>query len=163
MLRHGKAEERSLAVKSDAKRKLTEEGKKELCCIAKSIKNMNIKFDFIASSPLLRARQTAEIVHSHVKSKKRTISYWNELRPESDIMLVMRRLTLLNPVASVLLVGHEPLLSSLISIMISPNNHNVAISIKKGGLAHIQGFVKNSTVSGTLRSIMTPKQLRRLQ
>lgn len=70
ILRHGKAEEHTQNNASDAKRKLTETGKKELECIAKAMKNLEIEVDEIISSPLVRAKQTAEIVLKHLKNKK---------------------------------------------------------------------------------------------
>lgn len=160
VLRHGKAEVRSSNVKSDYRRELTVTGKKELECISKSIKNMNIKFDYIVSSPLLRAKQTAEIVMSRVKSKKRSIIFWNELKPESSVDNILKRLCDLKHDSSILLVGHEPILSEMIGSLISSSG--VSISLKKGGFAHVQCIVQNSILVGSLRSILTPKQLRLL-
>lgn len=162
VLRHGKAEERSLTVKGDSKRELTEAGKKELQCIAKAIKRLDVKFDCIASSPLLRAKQTAEIALSHVKSKKRSIVIWSELKPESEVKEILKKLSALKPDYSVLIVGHEPVLSELISSMISPMNRGISISLRKGGFAHVECSVRASAVIGTLRSILTPKQLKRI-
>lgn len=162
VLRHGKAEERSLTVKGDSKRELTEAGKKELQSIAKAIKNLDIKFDCIVSSPLLRAKQTAEIALSHVKSKKRSIVIWNELKPESEVKEIFKKLSTLKPDYSVLIVGHAPVLNEMIGSMISPMNHDVSISLRKGGFAHVECSVKASTVIGTLKIIMTPKQLKRI-
>lgn len=163
VLRHGKAGERSLTVKGDSKRELTEAGKKELQCIAKAIKSLDIKFDCVVSSPLLRAKQTAEIALSHVKSKRRSIVVWNELKPESKVKEIFKKLSTLKPDYSVLIVGHEPVLSELIGSMISPLNHDISISLRKGGFAHVECSVKSSAVIGTLRSIMTPKQLKSIR
>jgi len=70
LLRHGKAQEHTNNIGSDSKRELTEAGKKELVCIAKAIKTLEVQVDEIISSPLIRAKQTAEIIIKHVKSKK---------------------------------------------------------------------------------------------
>lgn len=162
ILRHGKAEERSLAAKGDSKRRLTEAGKKELCCISKAIRNLDIRFDCVISSPLLRAKQTAEIALLHVKSKKRSIVFWDELKPESDVKAVLKKLSSMKPASSVLLVGHEPVLGELIGSMISGGRHGVSISLKKGSFAHVQVSAHAPAVAGTLRSIMTPRQLKKL-
>ena len=161
ILRHGKAEEKTQNVSSDSKRRLTEGGKKELDCIGRSLKNLETDFDFIASSPLIRAKQTAEIIIRHVKCKKKSITIWNDLKPESDVTQTMKTLTKLKPDSRVLLVGHEPHLSTLISFIISGSNA-VDISLKKGGFVHIKGESQNSEILGSLRSIMTPKQLKKL-
>ena len=161
ILRHGKAEERSQNITSDSKRRLTEAGKTELECIAKAIKNLDFCFDSIISSPLVRAKQTAEIVSRYVKSKKKSITIWDELKPEINVNKTIKKLTSLNPTSSVLLVGHEPHLSSLISQIIS-GSESADISLKKGGFVHIRGSAHNSEIFGSLRSILTPKQLKKL-
>lgn len=162
VLRHGKAEERTSTVKSDSKRALTEAGTKDIQCISKSIKGMNIKFDYIISSPLLRAKQTAEIVLSYVKSKKHSTVFWSELKPESNQKEIFKKLSALKPNSVVLLVGHEPVLSDLIGTIISPGN-DVSISLRKGGFAHVQCFARDSTMIGTLRSIMMPRHLKKMR
>lgn len=161
LLRHGKAQEHTQNIASDAKRELTEVGKKELDCIAKAIKNLEIDVGDIFSSPLIRAKQTAEIVVKHVKSKKKSIKIWNELKPEIDVEKTIKKLTMLKPDSSIVLVGHEPHLTDLISKIISIDG-TVNISLKKGGLAHIRCNITKGKISGSLRSIMTPKQLKKL-
>ena len=161
ILRHGKAEERSQNITSDSKRRLTEAGKSELECIAQAIKNLDISFDSIVSSPLVRAKQTADITIRNVKSKKKSITIWDELKPEINVNKTIKKLASLNPTSSILLVGHEPHLSLLISQIIS-GGENADISLKKGGFVHIRGSSHNSELFGSLRSILTPKQLKKL-
>ena len=157
ILRHGKAEERSSSIKSDAKRKLTITGKKELEEIAKGIKNFGISFDFIISSPLVRAVETAEIAAKYLFDKKITI--WDELKPESSVIDTQKKITDFSEYAKILLVGHEPHLSNLITSMISDDSE-INMSLKKGGFAHIRGSASRSKISGSLRSLLTPKQLK---
>ena len=161
ILRHGKAEDRMNTVTSDSKRRLTEVGKTELEDVSKGIKTLGIEFDVVVSSPLIRAKQTAEIALKHVKSKKKSITIWNELKPEIDVKRTIKKLMSMKPNASVLLVGHEPHLSTLISQMITRSD-SAEISLKKGGFAHVRGAIQNSEFMGSLRSIMTPKQLKKL-
>ncbi|MGI9565478.1 MAG: phosphohistidine phosphatase SixA [Nitrosopumilus sp.] len=161
LLRHGKAEERLYNIRSDSKRKLTEAGKKEMEFVAKGIRNLDIDFDFIISSPLVRAKQTAEITLEYVNNKK-PLTIWNELKPEMDVEKTIKKLTAINPSSSVLLIGHEPHLTTLISNVISSNSPSVNISLKKGGLVHIKTSQEKSKILGSLRSILTPKQLKKL-
>lgn len=161
ILRHGKAEEHTQTISSDYKRQLTETGKKELECIAKAIKNLDIEFDTIISSPLIRAKQTAEIIKKHVKSKKKII-FWDELKPEIDVSKTVKKLYAFKSTSSVLLVGHEPHLSTLIAVLISNNSNSANISLKKGGFVHIKANHNKSELSCFLRSLMTPKQLKKL-
>ena len=162
ILRHGKAEERSQNISSDSKRRLTEVGKRDLQHIAKSISNLDIKFDIIISSPLVRAKQTADIVLKHVKNKKKTITIWNELKPEIAVNETIKKLTTMKPISSVLLVGHEPHLTTLIGSLVSSDSNDIDISLKKGGFVHIRCSHEKSTISGSLLSILTPKQLKKI-
>jgi phosphohistidine phosphatase len=159
ILRHGKAEERLSGIKSDAKRKLTISGKNDIEEIAKGINNFGVFFDYIVSSPLVRSIETANIVAKHLWKKKKKITTWDELKPESDVSEIHKKLVVLPPDAKVLLVGHEPHLTHLISSIISDNS-NIAINLKKGGFACIRGNPTNSKIVGSLRSLLTPKQLK---
>ena len=159
ILRHGKAEDRLTTVKSDAKRKLTVTGKKEMEEIANGIKNFEISFDYIISSPLLRSMETADIAAKHLFGKRKKVTIWEELKPESNVVQTHKKLVKLAPDAKVLLVGHEPHLTDLISSIISPES-NVSILLKKGGFVSIRGNSSRSKIVGSLRSILTPKQLK---
>lgn len=161
ILRHGKAEERSQNITSDSNRRLTEEGKRDLDCIGKAIKNLGNEFDYVITSPLVRAKQTAEIVLKQIKNKKKSILVWNELKPEIDVTLTIKKLSKLQTSSRVLLVGHEPHLTNLIGQIISGTDE-VNISLKKGGFVHIRGSPQKSQIRGSLRSILTPKQLKKL-
>jgi phosphohistidine phosphatase len=159
ILRHGKAEEHTQSITSDAKRQLTKTGRKDIECIAKTLKNFNIKVDYIISSPLIRAQETANIVATHLWDKKKKITIWDELKPESNVLDIHKKLIKLTPDTKILLVGHEPHLTDLISSIISPES-NVSINLKKGGFVSMSVNSSESRVVGTLQSILTPKQLK---
>lgn len=159
ILRHGKAEEHSKKMTSDAKRQLTETGMMDLECIAKALKNFDIKVDVIISSPLVRAKETANIMAKHLLKKKKKITIWNELKPESNVIDIHKKLIKLPPNAKILLVGHEPTLTNLISSIIS-HKCDVAINLKKGGFVSMNVNSSKSRIVGTLQSILTPKQLK---
>jgi phosphohistidine phosphatase len=159
IIRHGKSEENSQNISSDTKRKLTETGIHELEYIAKALKNFDIQIDYVISSPLVRAQESAEIVAKYLLVKKNKIIIWNELKPESNILDIHKKLLKLSPDAKILLVGHNPHLINLISSIISPKC-NVAINLKKGGFASMSVNSSKSRIVGTLRSILTPKQLK---
>ncbi|MGD8707543.1 MAG: phosphohistidine phosphatase SixA [Nitrosopumilaceae archaeon] len=162
ILRHGKAQDHAQTISGDAKRQLTETGKNELECIAKAMKNLQVEVDSIISSPLIRAKQTAEITLKHIKSKKKSISIWNELKPEIDVVKTIKKLTTLKPTSAVLLVGHEPHLTNLIGAIISSDSNSIDITLKKAGLVHIRCNPVKTKISGSLRSLITPKQLKKL-
>jgi phosphohistidine phosphatase len=159
ILRHGKAEEHTKNITSDAKRQLTETGIMELECIVKALKHFDIKVDAIISSPLVRAKETADIMAKHLWKKKKKTIIWDELKPKSNVLDIHKKLIKLPPDAKILLVGHEPHLTSLISSIISPQC-DVAINLKKGGFVSMNVNSSKSRIVGTLQSILTPKQLK---
>ena len=161
ILRHGKAEDHIQTISGDQKRKLTEPGKKEIELVAKGIKNLDIEFDYIISSPLIRAKQTADIALKIIKSKRKSLLIWNELKPESEVDSTIKKLKIIKQSASILLVGHEPHLSTLTSKIISGAEESDII-LKKGGLVHLRCSTVRSEFGGSLRSLMTPKQIKKL-
>ncbi len=160
ILRHGKAEGFAAGVQRDAKRRLTPAGRHEMELIADGIRNINIPFDYVVSSPLARARETADIVARSLHGDDMTVTVWNEMKPESSVTDVHRLLAKLPPDTRILLVGHEPHLSCLVSSIISQAGATAAINLKKGGLAILDGNTHNSKITGTLRSLITPRQIK---
>ena len=102
------------------------------------LKIWNLEFDKIATSPLTRAHETAEIV-ARIQKKSGKVELWDELRPEGNRLDLFRRLSKMRQDADVLLVGHEPQLSNAIGEIISGNLAS-RIVIKKGGLAGLRSL-----------------------
>lgn len=161
VLRHGEAGNRASVAARDSRRPLTQSGKEEIEEIAESLHDrLRIKIDKIATSPLARALQTAEIIDEVYRGPSR-LETWEELRPEGSRPELERRLSRLNPDASIMLVGHEPYLSTLLGEIISGGNH-ANIALKKGGLARIRITSFSPKATGELRWLLTPKQLKKL-
>lgn len=158
ILRHGEAGKRLPAGSKDADRPLTVTGQKEITDISKSIKDLGIEFDFIVTSPLKRSHQTAAIVARALKIEKK-IEDWNELRPEGNRLDLYRKLSQFKQESYVLVVGHEPYLSNIISEIIS-DGRNVRIDLKKAGLARIRMISSRPKLRGELRWLLTPKQMK---
>ena len=158
-MRHGDAGNRR-DINNDLERSLTAEGREEVERIAKSLKSLKLDVDMIATSPLKRALETAEIV-AEIFQKTKKLETWNELSPEGERRDLLERLSRLNEESTILLVGHEPYLSTLMGDLIS-NKPGTRIVLKKGGAAKI---VINSLLpkaSGELRWLLTPRQLKKL-
>src|SRR6185295_8830924 len=87
--------------------------------IAKAMKALELSFDLILSSPYVRARETAEIVADSFKAQE-LLELTETLIPGGDCNELISSLLRKRPVPdSVLLVGHEPSLSELISFLVS--------------------------------------------
>ena len=157
LLRHGLAVERGTAgYERDADRPLTSKGERRLERIADAMAAMELTFDLILSSPYTRARQTAEIVAGSLGLKKQ-LEFSETLEPGGDPKALLAELNK-HEAKNVLLVGHEPYLSALISALTSGNT-GVAIDFKKGGLCKLEVESPRHGRCATLAWLLTPRQM----
>jgi phosphohistidine phosphatase len=160
LLRHGLAVERDeFDYASDAARPLTAKGKKQLRRAAAALRALELNFDLVLSSPLARARQTAEIVAAELKAKAR-LEFADELKPGGDAKKLAKKISGANhPPANVLLVGHEPDLSELISRFVA-GGPGGGFALKKGGLAKLEIEKLRAGKCATLAWLLTPAQMK---
>jgi phosphohistidine phosphatase len=160
ILRHGIAVERGTpGFKTDAERPLTPKGKRQLRQMAAALKNLDLDFNLILSSPFLRARQTAEIIAQSLRRKK-CLAFSDELTPGGNPKALIQQLNELKPgPENVLLVGHEPYLSQLIGRLIS-GGATAGIELKKGGLGKLETASLRFGRCATLAWLLTPKQVK---
>jgi phosphohistidine phosphatase len=167
-LRHGYAGNRLSDPMKDIKRELTISGKKEVVEIAKSLKKLGVKFNVIFSSPWERAFQTAKIIAEEYELTEQ-IEQSEELKPNGSKYFLYNKLGKLNIDSVILIVGHEPYLSSMINDIISNNdtdrnyNKNTKnIILKKAGLSRIKITSTVPKLKGELRWLLTPRILKKL-
>ena len=156
ILRHGKAEEHEPGV-ADEGRKLTKKGRREVAEVGGWIAAQGLTFDRIATSPLARAHETAKIVAGVLDIPDRMVT-WDMLAPGGDPDTICHELDGHADAGAVLLVGHEPLLSSLIGRIIA-GNESAGIIMTKGSLAKIRNFSFHAQPSGELHWLITVKQM----
>jgi phosphohistidine phosphatase len=160
LLRHGLAVERGApGFKDDSTRPLTPKGRRQLRKITAAIKKMDLRCDQILSSPLVRAKQTAEIVAAGLKLKKQ-LKFSNALAPAGSPAVLFRQLARLKPSPKrLLLVGHEPGLSRLVSRLIT-GGLELQLDFKKGGLCKLEVETLRDSKCAKLVWLLTPKQLK---
>jgi phosphohistidine phosphatase len=158
VLRHGEAGNRQKLMVADTKRTLTEAGRKEVEEIAKRLSRLKLKPDRIITSPLVRARETAEIVAKVQASDKP--EEWDELKPEGDRQQFYSKLSKLKSDSSAMIVGHEPYLSTMICEVIGAPGGRLVL--KKGGLARVRIDSLSPRVAGELRWLLSPGLLKKL-
>jgi len=156
ILRHGKAKDTGPGM-GDADRRLTKKGREEIAAAGRWMVTQELRFDLIVASPLVRAQETATIIAGYL-GEKDCIVTWKVLAPGGNTDTVCRQIGELTDVRTILLVGHEPLLSALISHIIA-GNENTAISMPKGALAKIRNFSYTLSPSGELRWLVTAAQM----
>lgn len=159
ILRHGIAVEPGTpGYPTDSARPLVPEGERKLRKIAQAIKALELSFDFILSSPYLRARQTAEIIAAAFKPKIK-VELSELLTPGGSQRHLIDFLNQLTPrPQNVLLVGHEPYLSELISLLLS-GEPTLLIVMKKGGLCKLTTEALQHGRCATLDWLLAPKQM----
>jgi phosphohistidine phosphatase len=163
LLRHGIAVERGTAgYEDDASRPLTPKGERKMKRIAEGMKKLELSFDLILSSRLLRARQTAETVAKTFKAMER-LKFTTHLAPDRDPEQLVHDLMRLYPrPKSVLLVGHEPYLSSLISTLLAGKTA-LKVAFRKGGLCLLAvGSLRHGRCA-TLEWLLTPRQMMKIR
>jgi phosphohistidine phosphatase len=159
ILRHGLAVEPGTAgFANDSERPLIPKGERKLWKVAQAVADLDISFDWILSSPYLRAKQTAEIVAEGLNARKK-LEPCDALIPGGSVKKLIQQIQQRRPQpADVLLVGHEPYLSELISLLISGNTET-AVMMKKGGLCKLSIESLQHGQCATLEWLLTPKQL----
>ena len=155
VLRHAKAEEKGTS-KPDEERALTPGARKRMRAVAKAIARLEPRFDAILTSPLLRARQTAEPV-ARALSQEAALIESDALSPEADPKGILREIEK-RRLGRVLVVGHMPHLGRLLGYLLTGRSDTL-IEIKKGALARIEFGGRTPKPPGTLTLLLTSKAL----
>jgi phosphohistidine phosphatase len=159
-LRHGKAEPRGSIWASDSKRPLTPEGEKKMIEAVRGLQAVESSFDVILSSPFARALRTAEILAEAYDPKK--LFQTKNLIPEAEAKNIIDEIN--GRFAScdqVVLVGHEPFLSGLISMLLTGLD-GLSIDLKKGALCKLSVEKLALDKCAVLEWLLTASQMSRL-
>lgn len=162
VIRHAVAEDRdafAVTGQPDAQRPLTDEGRKKMKAAARGLHGVVPKLDVLATSPLLRAAQTAEIVSREYGGvETRTV---NELSPErrpDELLGWLRGHQLGDTVA---IVGHEPHLGFLAGWLLTGRNDSF-VEFKKGGAVLLEFDDPPAGGNAVLSWALPPRLLRAL-
>jgi phosphohistidine phosphatase len=138
LLRHGDAGERGdPKFTNDDDRPLSSKGTQRTKLLAHALRGWKISFDVIWSSPLVRARQTADIVEHGLRLHRR-LEFTSHLAPGGDAEKLVALVNGSRPRSeSVLLVGHEPFLSEFISLLCT-GGPQLSLTLKKGALCRLE-------------------------
>lgn len=159
VVRHGPAggpAEKARWKGKDERRPLSAEGKKKLRRATRGLSSVAGKVDLIATSPLVRARQTAELVAERLRApvvETETLAPF--AAPEETLRWLLGRRE-----KAIAVVGHEPQLGLLVAWLCAASAQPVT-ELKKGQacLLELRGRRPGDAV---LVWSLAPKQLRRL-
>lgn len=142
----------------DAQRPLTEEGREQARSVAKGLKRLKAGADLIATSPYLRALQTAEQV-AHLFGSRVPVKELDALRPDVSPAETSLALNALAAHDEIVLVGHEPHLGAWVAELVADRG-GMRCRLKKAGVACIEiDRVPPPQGSGILQWLMSPTQL----
>ena len=163
VIRHAIAEDRDDFAKTgrdDAERPLTKEGRRKMRAAAAGLRTLVKRIDVLATSPLVRARQTAEIVREAYGGELETAEV-PALEPAKPVNAVLHWLQGQPAEATVGLVGHEPQLGMLVSWLLT-GEQRAFVELRKGSasLLEFDGEVKAG--GAKLAWMLKPSQLRAL-
>jgi len=159
ILRHGIAVTRDEAsYPLDSDRPLTQKGLKKMRRIADGMRHLKVSFDTIVTSPYKRALETAFVVgrqYGEGQKIQTCPALAAEVLPEEVIRILQEKY---GQTKELLLVGHEPQLSALISTLTS-GSAGARPLLKKGGLCKLQVETLQIGKCATLAWLLTPRQL----
>ena len=159
LLRHAKAVDLGTGgVRHDRDRPLAPEGEKKMRIIAEGMRHLELGFDVILSSPCVRAQQTAEIAAQGLRHHG-PLRLTDSLAVEADLPALVAEINRQHREAvNLLLVGHEPSLGHLLSMLVTGGYH-LAVDFKKAALAKISTDSLRWGRCAMLEWFLIPKQL----
>jgi len=159
ILRHAIALERGVEFEgADADRPLSAKGKKKMAKIARGMRALELSFDLIVSSPFARTRETAELA-AHELGLEGVLEYSTHLESGGDPAKLIADLSGRVPSPeNILLVGHEPQLSHIVSVLLCGEG-TVEIALKKGSLCKLEIATLQFARCAALQWLLTPNQL----
>ena len=148
-LRHGEADWPHWT-RPDDERPLTDFGKKEVRQVAKFLDRLKVKPNLVVTSPLPRALQTAEVAAEQLKTKLRQDEALEPGFGISELRMLLKR----HGSKALMLVGHEPDFTSVISVLTG-----ASLKLSKAGVALVD--FDPETEKGRLLWLFPPKVARK--
>ena len=157
-IRHGVAEGHfSLNQEADFERVLTAEGIEKLNETLSIFKSSVKQIDVIFSSPLARAVQTAEIVHTHYETSD--LELMSDLDILDDPLHLVEYISFLPTDGTYAFIGHDPHLTKVIASLLALHPEHDFMKLKKGGICVLDGGMWDGF---SLELLISPKFLRQI-
>ncbi|MDE3198230.1 MAG: phosphohistidine phosphatase SixA [Acidobacteriota bacterium] len=153
LFRHGIAED-GKAAGPDSERQLTDEGRKKAAEVARLARKSGVTPSLILTSPYIRARQTARVAAEEMDYEGQIVTI-ESLVPHGSPEAVWADIRDYSGADSVLLAGHEPLMSRLVAFFL--NAPSLRIEMKKAAMVRIDIESARANPHGILRWMIIPK------
>ena len=151
VMRHGPAED-DVPTGDDATRALTPSGRDRVRGVARALVEAGESPKLIISSPLVRALQTAEIVHAHC-GVEGPAQVHVAMAPRGDALQLVRNAAQLGK-KRLMVVGHDPDVSILVAALLG---RTLATGFAKAMVVGVH--VPPEERDATLRFVLDPRSL----
>jgi phosphohistidine phosphatase len=156
LFRHGIAEDAPPG-RADSSRALTDAGRERSAAVVKMAREAAVTPSLIASSPYLRAVQTAEVAAKEFGYAGDLVRL-PSLVPHGTPDAVWSDIRDLRDEAAVLLAGHEPLMGHLAAYLL--NAPSLMVDMKKSAMLRIDVATLGTAPRGVLQWMIVPKLAR---
>lgn len=147
--------------RDDALRPLTKEGRRRMRHGARGLRALVPEVPLLATSPLLRARETAAILSAAYDGAP-TTTETPVLQPTARLPEFLTWAEPHGELPLIAIVGHEPHLSALVSWLMTGRTRPV-VRLKKGAACLLDFDEGVASGHGRLQWLLTPGQLRRVE
>jgi phosphohistidine phosphatase len=155
-MRHAEAERRE-RYSNDHQRPLTEQGRQTQCLVARALVSVLQPLHHLLSSPLVRARQTADIVAAALRFAG-PVEETAVLGTDCTAGAMLHLLQGYTRDTRILCVGHEPDMSRLSAIFLDGKGHST-IAFQPGAIIGLAFQGHPEPGQGTLRLFLRPTDL----
>jgi phosphohistidine phosphatase len=158
LVRHAPAAERGPGWPEDEARPLTSDGAAKFRKAVEGLAALGVHIDLVLTSPLVRCRQTAEILADGIPGRPR-IQPLDALAPGGGHAAVITEASRVAKRPRVALVGHEPDIGQLAAKLLGTRR---ALEFRKGAVCRIDVDGLPPSGPGRLSWFATPRMLRRM-
>jgi phosphohistidine phosphatase len=153
LVRHGVAVAHG-AARTDAARALTKAGREDFAVCVNGLASLDVAFTAVVHSPLRRAAETAELLVPLLDGQTRVDPALADRADAFDLATIVGDRTAL--------VGHEPYLGQLASILVTGSSESAArFAFEKGGVLWLKGTHAGAGALAIV-AMLPPKVLRSL-
>lgn len=159
IVRHAQAGEHDAQkYPDDTLRPLTRKGREIHAAVSRLLRKRKLIPGAIYTSPWKRAMQTAQVMARELGAKGLKPKPVPSLACDPDLDEIRRDLASAEELETVAVVGHEPWLSGLASLLLTGEPHRVSIDFPKSGVIGIEASAIEAG-AGMLRFFLRPKFL----
>lgn len=164
LLRHASAGVRRANPVLDTRRPLDRDGKRHCLLLAQILSSLKLSFDLVVSSPLKRCMQTASLVGTETGYELPILAS-GALAPAASLPDFQRLLQEIQGHENVLLVGHNPNLTSFLGTLLVRESEDptpAAVRLRKGSIARVNLPETGTSRIPTLQWLLDPRIVRAL-